>query len=226
MRFSASTILLFTLCTLPTCIFLKLTRESSGASTLQLTLFGAFVALAREYLSRRLGCTVDLYAIIAAAAPLDYILNKGSPSWQLLGVGPCDKRRHEQGRFGGCAALQASVCYQYGASGGLDFGMMDGCHQALQTSAGQAQRHAERCHADADLPWKGFESCLTSSMDFGNRTERCVDFPVVMFNCMGRYGVEEEFLEVTAKMERFKVEKVGNATGGDELDQRNMKCIV
>ena len=227
MRFSASTVLLFTLCTLPTCIFLKLTRESSGAaSTLQLTLFGAFVALAREFLSRRLGCTVDLYAIIAAAAPLDYILNKGSPSWQLLGVGPCDKRRHEQGRFGGCVALQAHVCYAYGASGRLSFGTMAGCYWALGVGAGDARKHVEQCHSDVNLPWKGFESCLTSSMDFGNRTERCVDFPVVMFNCMGRYGVEEEFLEVTAKIERFKVEKVGNATEGDELDQRNMKCIV
>jgi hypothetical protein len=43
---------------------------------------------------------------------------------------------------------------------------------------------------------------------------------------MGRYGVEEEFLEVTAKMERFKVEKVGNATEENDLAQRNMKCIV
>ena len=225
MRFSPSTILLFTLCTLPTCIFLKLTRES-GADTLQLTLFGAVVAVAREFLSRRLGCTVDLYAIIAAAAPLDYILNKGSPSWQLLGVGPCDKRRHGQGRFGGCVALQAHVCYRYGASGRVDLGTMEGCYWALGVGAGGAKGHFEQCHAGWDLPWKGFESCLTASMDFGNRTERSVDFPIVMLNCMGRYGVEEEFLEVTAKMERFKVKKVGNATEDDELAQRNMKCIV
>lgn len=227
MRFSASTVLLFTLCTLPTCIFLKLTRES-GADNLQLTLLGASVALAREFLSRRLGCTVDLYAIIAAAAPLDYIFNKGSPSWRLLGVGPCDKRRHEQGRFGGCMALQASVCYIYGASGGLDLGMMEGCYWALGVGAGDARRHFEQCHSDDDgqLPWKGFESCLTTSMDFVNRTERCVDFPLVMVNCMGRYGVEEEFLEVTAKMERFQIEKVGNVTEENDLAQRNMKCIV
>lgn len=225
MRFSASTLLLFTLCTLPTCIFLKLTRES-GADTLQLTLFGASVTLAREFLSRRLGCTVDLYAVIAAAAPLDYILYKGSPSWRLLGVGPCDKRRHKQGRFGGCVALQASVCYRFGASGKVDLGTMEGCFSALEIGAGEARGHFEQCHSDADLSWKGFESCLTASMDFGNRTERCVDFPIVMLNCMGRYGVEEEFLEVTAKMERFKVEKVGNATEENDLAQRNMKCIV
>ncbi|GAB7325976.1 hypothetical protein MBLNU13_g10023t1 [Cladosporium sp. NU13] len=89
MRFSPLTILLCTLCTLPTCIFLKLTRES-GADTLQLTLFGAFVALARDFLSQRLGCPVDLYAIVAAAAPLDYILDKGRAVWRVCGVaGAC-----------------------------------------------------------------------------------------------------------------------------------------
>jgi hypothetical protein len=225
MRFSASTALLFTLCTLPTCIFLKLTRES-GADTLQLTLFGAVVAVAREFLSRRLGCTVDLYAIMAAAAPLDYILNKGSPSWQLLGVGPCDKRRHEQGRFGGCVALQASVCYRYGASGKLDWAMMEGCYRALGVGAGDAERHFEQCHSDADLPLKGFESCLTASMDWGNRTGRSVDLPVVVLACMGRYGVEEEFADLTAKMEGVEVKKVGNSTEGDGLAERHMKCAV
>lgn len=225
MRLSASTALLFTLCTLPTCIFLKLTRES-GADTLQLTLFGAVVAVAREFLSRRLGCTVDLYAIMAAVAPLDYILNKGSPSWQLLGVGPCDKRRHEQGRFGGCVALQASVCYRYGASGKLDWAMMEGCYRALGVGAGDAERHFEQCHTYADLPLKGFESCLTASMDRGNRTGRSVDFPVVVLACMGRYGVEEEFADLTAKMEGVKVKKVGNSMEGDGLAERHMKCAV
>ena len=130
-------------------------------------------------------------------------------------------------------ALQANVCYRYGASGGLDLGMMEGCYRALGVGAGDAKRHVEQCHSNDDdddddgkLPWKGFESCLATSMDFGNQTERSVEFPLVMVNCMGRYGVEEEFLEVTAKMERFKVEKVGDATEGDELARRNMKCVV
>ena len=225
MRFSPSTALLFTLCTVPTCIFLKLTRESS-ADALQLALFGTAAALAREFLSRRLGCTIDLYAIMAAAAPLDYILDKGSPSWQLLGVGPCDKRRHAQGRFGGCVALQASVCYRYAASGKVDWAMMEGCYRALGIGAGDAEKHFEQCHFDADLPLKGFESCLTTSMVCGDRMGSSVDFPVVVLACMGRYGVEEEFADVTAKMERFEVNKVGNSTEGDGLAEGHMKCAV
>jgi hypothetical protein len=73
------------------CIWLKLFNE--GASDkLQLTLFGATVQITRGILSRCLGWSMDIYTIIAAAAPLDYILRKGSASWRLVGVGVCSKQ--------------------------------------------------------------------------------------------------------------------------------------
>jgi hypothetical protein len=120
------------------------------------------------------GCSVDLYAIIAAAAPLDYFLQKGSPTWQLLGVGLCDERRDERTQFGRRAPLQAHACYRHGASGNVDFGMMAACYQAGGVSATKTKHHAQQCHPSVDLPWKGVESCLTTSTDYNNRTERSV----------------------------------------------------
>ena len=225
MRFTASTAFVFAFCTLSTCVWLKLCREG-GADALQLTLFGGAAAITREFLSRRLGCSVDLYAIIAAAAPLDYLLQKGSPSWQLLGVGPCDPRRHERTEFGGCAPLQAHACYRYGASRQLEFRTMAACHKALATSAGYARQHVEQCHSFADLSWRGFESCLTVATDIHNRTDRCLNFPLALLNCMMQYGVEEEFLRVTEHMESVQIKKMGHATESSELAESHMSCKV
>jgi hypothetical protein len=151
MRCSASTISLFALCILSGCIWLKLFNE--GASDkLQLTLFGATVQITRGILSRRLGWSMDIYTVIAAAAPLDYILRKGSSSWRLVGVGSCSKQRQGETRYGSCAGLHAHACHRYGASAKPDFQMMASCYDAFRISVREAKHHVMHCHHSVDLP--------------------------------------------------------------------------
>lgn len=225
MRYSTSTISLFALCILSGCVWLKLFNE--GASdTLQLTLFGSAVEITRGILSRRLGWSMEIYAITAAAAPLDYLLHKGSPSWRLLGVGPCDKRRHKQTRYGNCAPLQAHACYQYGTSVKPGFEIMADCYKAFSIPAKEASLHVQQCHPSVDLPWTGFESCLTASTELQGKAERSLEFPFVLVKCIERFGVAEQFVEVTENMETIKIRQVSNATKSAGSADSHMKCIV
>ena len=103
---------------------------------------------------------------------------------------------------------------------------MAACHGALGASAGYARRHVEQCHSFADLSWRGFESCLTIATDTHDRTERCLEFPVALLNCMMQYGVEEGFLRVTENMESVQIKKTGHATESSELAESHMSCRV
>lgn len=228
MRTLTSNVLLFALCVLSACVCLKFVNEGA-ADTLQVVLFGSTAEICRNTLSRRLGWDLDVFAIVAAAAPLDYLLHKGSPSWRLFGVGPCDKRRHKRTRYGDCAPLQAHACYRYGSSEKSDLGMMLACHEGLQVSAGDAQRHIKQCHSDADLSWKGFESCITTSTTSHESAEKCLDLPLALLNCVRRYGVEEQFLRVTEKMESIHVhveENPNNGTDDVSPAYEKMQCYV
>lgn len=223
-----SNVLLFALCVLSACVWLKLYNEGT-ADTLQLFLFGSTEEVSRNILSQRLGWDVDIFAIAAAAAPLDYLLHKGSPSWRLFGVRPCDKRRHKRTSYGDCAPLQAHACYRYGSSGKTDLRMMLACHEGLQVSAGDAQRHIKQCHSDADLSWKGFESCITTSTTSHEKADDCLNFPLALLNCVRRYGVEEQFVRVTEKMESIHVhveENPNNSTDDASPAYEKLQCYV
>jgi hypothetical protein len=225
MRYSASTISLFALCILCGCIWLKLFNE--GASDkLQLTLFGATVQITRGLLSRRLGWSMDIYTIIAAAAPLDYILRKGSSSWRVVGVGPCSKKRRGGTRYGSCAGLQAYACHRYGASARPDFQMMASCYDAFRTSVKRASDHVRRCHHPVDLPWTTFSSCYLASMEPHDHAERSIDLSSVLENCIERFGVGEQFIGATENSEFIRVTRVGDATQDSGSTGSYMQCRI
>lgn len=228
MRTPTSNVLLFALCVLSACVCLKFVNEGA-ADTLQVILFGSTAEICRNTLSRRLGWDLDVFAIVAAAAPLDYILHKGSPSWRLFGVGPCDKRRHKRTRYDGCAPLQAHACYRFASSGDPDIEKMLACHEGFQVSAGEAQQHVKQCHPDADLSWTGFDSCINTSTTSHEKADECLNFPLAMLNCIIRFGVEEKFLQVTENMESIHVqfeEHSKNGTKNGSAAYEMLQCYV
>jgi hypothetical protein len=225
MRYSSSTILLFALCILSGCIWLKLFNEGASDKS-QLTLFGATVHITRGILSRRLGWSMDIYTIIAAAAPLDYILRKGSSSWRLVGVGRCSKQRHGETRYGSCAGLQAYACHRYGASAKPDFQMMASCYNAFHISARDAKLHVQHCHPSEDLPWTSFSSCYLASIESHDHAERSIDLSSVLENCIERFGVGEQFVEAIQNSESIQANKVGDATQDSGSMGSYMQCRV
>jgi hypothetical protein len=225
MRYSASTISLFALCIMSGCIWLKLFNE--GASDkLQLTLFGATVHITRGILSRRLVWSMDIYTIIAAAAPLDYILRKGSSSWRVVGIGPCSKKRHGETRYRSCAGIQAYACHRYGASAKPDLQMMASCYDAFRISVKEVKDHVRQCHASVDLPWNSFSSCYLASMESHDHAERSIALSSVPENCIERFGVGEQFIEATENSESIRVNRVGDATQDSGSTGSYMQCRV
>lgn len=199
MRLTASNVALFLLCTFFVCAYLKLLGEGQ-ASPLQLTFAAWGEEATRNFLSRRSGSPIHLYAVITAAAPMDYVLRRASPSWPLFGVGPCDKRRTRLTEIGGCISLHAHACYRFGASGKLDLHTMAACYEVLQVSAGEARDHAHLCHKDAELAWPGVASCITIQQRRFEQRNQSFDGPVILNNCAKRFGVLRELHEA---LDRF-----------------------
>lgn len=194
MRPTISNGLLFLLCTFFACAWVKLFNERNPTA-IQLGFFGTSEEVTRKFLSRRLGWPVSLSTILTAAAPLDYLLLKGTSSWRLFGVGPCDSRRSKHTERGGCMPLQAHACYLYGASMSPDLQRMADCYDVMQVSAGEAKRHAHECHPNSDLPWDGFAGCIDTGRGLEKRRKQSNGFSSelhMLMMCAKSYGIEDE----------------------------------
>lgn len=205
-----STALLFALSTVIACVLLKIIREG-GLPTIHVVFVAACEEVTRHLLSRRLGSVVDSLAIGAAAAPLDYILTLASPSWRLLGVGPCDTRRKRQTKFGGCAHAEAHACYSRHANGKANFVGMAACYDLLQVPAGEATAHFERCHKSSQLSRNGFFACVgTKLKQKDEMSDRCYDVGMLMAKCARQYGALDEWAEVVETLKAVEERMTAN----------------
>jgi hypothetical protein len=205
--------LLFILCTAFTSYFIQVARGALSTTyeppllksdmiyaakrAAQLTFSGLGEEVARHLLSR-LGAPIDLYIIIIAAAPLDYLLTQAVPSWDLVGLPPCDQKLSIAGTFGGCAYFQASFCYQYSAAGVVDFHEMETCYKQHRISVREAHAHSQQCHARFPTLYQmSYWSCAANVMqDVLARKQSC-DLTSVVVRCGDRHGMRTEvFLDL------------------------------
>lgn len=214
MRASTANVFIFFCCAFLACVFIRLKDE--GAASAQLMFPAMAEEILRLFLSTRLGYAVDVLAVAAAAAPLDFLLNNMSPSWPLLAVGPCDKRRHKMTDYGGCAALHAHACYDRGASYGVDLESMAICHNSLGVSAGEAKRHYLQCHTPEELPWAGTRACMGSELKVVKETGNRQRFLEAMIMCATRYRVKEEFIEEIKALDNVQVRELPSGEGGEQ----------
>lgn len=191
MRITVLNAALFLLSTFFVCAYLKMIGEGNS-SGIQLTFATWGEEAARQYLSRRSGKPIHIYAVIIAAAPLDWILHQASPSWPLFGVGPCDKRRTKLTDNGGCTASHAYACYRHSASGKIDFGTMAACYEILDIPAGEAKNHVKQCHKDEELAWQGVASCVSVQTRRFEQRNQSFAWMYVFVQCVERFGVIEE----------------------------------
>lgn len=213
-----STALLFALSTVIACVLLKIIREG-GLPTIHVVFIAACEEVTRYLLSRRLGSVVDSLAIGAAAAPLDYILTLASPSWRLLGVGPCDTRRKRKTKFGGCAHAEAHACYSRHANGKANFVSMAACYNLLEVPAGEAKAHYQHCHKSSQLSRNGFFACVgTKLKQRDDASDRCYDVGLLMANCARQYGAMDEWAEIVETLGAIQKDIAANeAKASDDI---------